>query len=217
MSSISIQAARGTYGGDTIEDTVRRMAAVTGCGRIYIYANDYGDRRTPSDFYRIERPDDQARLEKSSTVHNVHLVFDHGEYWDPPAPRSAATRGASALADAWWRFVSDWKWRWQQDRPILLSLPMYLAAWALVTLTFLHEKTRAVAGAGAPIDWSDTATLLSRAGIALVVIVSTSMFTGPVAWVIWSKLLDERHGYGWAIHAVLCLALGVAFYFDLAA
>ncbi|HUG98473.1 MAG TPA: hypothetical protein VMQ83_04815 [Gammaproteobacteria bacterium] len=212
MSSISIQAARGAYGGDTLEDTVRRMAAATGCQRVYVYANDYGDRRTPSDFYRIERPEDQARLEASTTVHNVHLVFDHGEYWEPPALSSAGTRGASVLPLTWSRFVVGWEMRWAYDRPILLSVPMYLASWALVTLAFLHEEARILAGAGAPIDWSDTETLLSCAGLALSVVLSTSIFTGPVAWVIWSKLLDERHGYGWAIHAALCLALGVAIY-----
>lgn len=209
MSSISIQAARGAYGGDTLEDTVRRMVATTGCQRVYVYANDYGDRRTPSDFYRIERPGDQARLEASKTVHNVHLVFDHGDYHEPPGTlRSRETSGPSALTLAWWRFIDRLERRWEDDRPILLSVPMYLASWALITLAFLHEKT----GAGAPIDWSDTETLLSRAGTALGVVVSTSMFTGPVAWVIWAKLLDERHGYGWAIHAALCLALGVFFY-----
>src|SRR5688572_4509378 len=156
MSSISIQAARGAYGGDTLEDTVRRMVAATGCQRVYVYANDYGDRRTPTDFFRIERAGDQERLEASTTAHNVHLVFDHGDYREPPGLRaSSGTRGASSLALAWSRFVVGWEMRWQYDRPILLSVPMYLTSWALITLAFLLEKARIAAGVGAPIDWSD--------------------------------------------------------------
>ena len=79
MSSISISSAKSVYGGAT-EDEVLRNMAKTGYRRIYKYANDFGDKVTPTDYKMIPapgHPQEQALL-SSPHVHNVKLVYDNG-------------------------------------------------------------------------------------------------------------------------------------------
>jgi hypothetical protein len=68
MSSISISSATSIYGKE-------------GYRRIYKYANDFGDKRTHTDYKRIPapgHPQEQA-LFSSPHVHNVVLVYDDGK------------------------------------------------------------------------------------------------------------------------------------------
>ena len=79
--SISIAAAKRSYGGATEEETLDNMAKATGCRRIYKYANDFGDKKTHTDYKRISRPGDpqETALFNSPFVHNVVLVYDDGK------------------------------------------------------------------------------------------------------------------------------------------
>jgi len=78
MSSISIESANATYGGESEEDTIKNMAEACNCQLIYKYANEYGDRRTHTDYFRVEKPGDEAELQSSRHVHKVVLVYDNG-------------------------------------------------------------------------------------------------------------------------------------------
>ena len=79
--SISIGAAKNTYGGATEEETLENMAKACGCRRIYKYANDFGDKRTHTDYKRIPYPGhpQETALFNSPYVHNVVLVYDDGK------------------------------------------------------------------------------------------------------------------------------------------
>ncbi len=79
--SISIDAARTSYGGQTEEETLENMAKACGCRRIYKYANDYGDRKTHTDYKRIPYPGhpQEVALVNSPYVHNVVLVYEDGK------------------------------------------------------------------------------------------------------------------------------------------
>ena len=54
------------------------MAKACGCQRIYKYANDYGDKKTLTDYFRVEKPGDDQSLRRSPYVHNIVLVYDNG-------------------------------------------------------------------------------------------------------------------------------------------
>jgi len=81
MSSIDIKTATKTYGGSTEEEIVMNMAQKIGCYRIYKYANDFGDKKSHTDFKYIMNQQDpqEAALLRSPMVHNVVLVYDQGK------------------------------------------------------------------------------------------------------------------------------------------
>jgi hypothetical protein len=80
MSSISIEAAKSTYGGKTDRETLLNMARATGCTRIYMYRNAYQKwwSRGRTDYLRVENPGDEDRLISSGYVQKPVLVYDHG-------------------------------------------------------------------------------------------------------------------------------------------
>jgi hypothetical protein len=78
--SIPIKAARDSYGGATEAETLENMAKATGSRRIYKYANDFGDKKTHTDYKRIPyagHPQETAMF-NSPYVHNVLLVYEDG-------------------------------------------------------------------------------------------------------------------------------------------
>jgi len=79
--SISIAAAKNLYGGESEEKTLENIAKSCGCRRIYKYANDFGDKKTHTDYKRISYPGDpqETALFNSPYVHNVVLVYDDGK------------------------------------------------------------------------------------------------------------------------------------------
>jgi hypothetical protein len=79
--SISIKQARATWGGKTEAETLSNLAKASGSHRIYRYANDYGDKVTPTDYKRIRSPGDpqERALFSSPYVHNIVLVYDDGK------------------------------------------------------------------------------------------------------------------------------------------
>ena len=81
MSSIDIRTVNMMYGGSTEEETIMNMAKGLGCYRIYKYANDYGDKKTHTDYKYImsETDPQEAALFRSPLVHNVVLVFENGK------------------------------------------------------------------------------------------------------------------------------------------
>lgn len=81
MSSVSIEIAKGTYGGATEEETLRNIAKTSGCRRIYKYANDFGDKTTHTDYKQISHAGSpqETELLNSPHVHNVVLVYDDGK------------------------------------------------------------------------------------------------------------------------------------------
>lgn len=78
--SISIKSAKSVYGGDSEEETLRNIAK-TGFRRIYKYANDFGDKKTHTDYKKIPHPGhpQETALFSSPHVHNVVLVYDDGK------------------------------------------------------------------------------------------------------------------------------------------
>lgn len=116
MSSISIREAQRVYGGTTEGETVRMMAIVGGYSKVYKYANAYGDKKTHTDYKRIERPGDTVEQSffASPYVYNIVLVYDKGQLVNRPITTSAEQKldapvGAperTFLPKKWWQF---WK------------------------------------------------------------------------------------------------------------
>jgi len=80
MSSIDIKTARSAYKGVTEAEMLNNMAKKWGCSLIYKYANDFGDKVTPTDYKVIIKSGDmqeQAFL-NSPLVHNIVLVYKDG-------------------------------------------------------------------------------------------------------------------------------------------
>lgn len=79
--SIKIETAKMVYGGATEKETLENMAKEVGCRRIYKYANDFGDKKTHTDYKRIPYPGhpQETALLNSDGVHNVVLVYDDGK------------------------------------------------------------------------------------------------------------------------------------------
>ncbi len=79
--SITIEDAKRQYNGATEEETIRKMAKLGGYGRIYKYANDFGDKVSHTDYKRIPHAGHQQEdaLFASPYVHNVLLVYDDGK------------------------------------------------------------------------------------------------------------------------------------------
>lgn len=79
MSSVSITTAKAVYGGNDEAETLRNIAATYPSSRIYKYANDFGDRKTHTD-YKIVRTDaEENALLSSPHTHNCVLVYDGGK------------------------------------------------------------------------------------------------------------------------------------------
>ena len=80
MSSIEIKNARKTYKGTTEAETLCNMAKAWGCRLIYKYANDFGDKRTHTNYKVIMQPGDaqEQALLNSPEVHNIVLVYRDG-------------------------------------------------------------------------------------------------------------------------------------------
>jgi len=207
MSSISIQAARATYGGSTIEETVIRMTAAINCTKVYIYANDFGDQRTPTDFYRIERPDDEERLRSSPTVHHPQLIYSNGAFIREPEPTGRRWRPRKS----WISLSVRWSYRWKHDRLIILAVALLALAWGCISLSFIREEFALAARFSLPAPPITWAMMLGNVATAFGAILVLSLFTGPVAYFTWKKLLDERPGSGWLTYAALNLGLGLFF------
>ncbi len=69
------------YKGETEAELLVEMARATGCRLIYIYANDFGDKVTHTDYVAIMSPGDaqEEGLNDSPFVHNLTLVYRNGE------------------------------------------------------------------------------------------------------------------------------------------
>lgn len=81
MSSFSLESAKRTYGGNTEAETLTNMARASGCRRIYKYANDFGDKKTHTDYKQIPYAGapQETELLNSPHVHNVVLAYDDGK------------------------------------------------------------------------------------------------------------------------------------------
>jgi hypothetical protein len=95
--SISISQAKEMYGGTTEAQTLRNMAEQGGYCRIYKYANDYGDRKTHTDYKRVKSPNgaEEADFFNSPYVHNHVLVYDNGKVLNlepSPKPNSPSSK-----------------------------------------------------------------------------------------------------------------------------
>lgn len=80
MSSIDVATARRAYKGTTEAEMLCNMAKAHGCRLIYKYANDFGDKRTHTDYKIIMMPGDwmeQAFL-NAPNGHNIVLVYKDG-------------------------------------------------------------------------------------------------------------------------------------------
>jgi len=217
MSSISIQAATAVYGGETLEETVRRMAAATGCKRIYIYANDYGDRLAHTDFFRVERPGDEERVHSSATVHRLELVFDNGTFL--PLNEASPSSKISWLQRFAYGWCDWWRDRWQDDRAVLFSSLFQIIGFGALFLFNVAEESgqRRAARLGLPqpeIPWRDIWFLLECTGGSLLMLIGLSLITGPAAYLIWSKLLDERSGWGWLIYSGLNMGVALLLFLN---
>jgi hypothetical protein len=80
MSSIDIKTAQAQFKGATEAEMLSAMAQAYGCRLIYKYANDYGDKVTPTDYKVIMAPGDaqEQALFTSPYVHNLVLVYRDG-------------------------------------------------------------------------------------------------------------------------------------------
>jgi hypothetical protein len=80
MSSISINTANEKYKGETEAETLSNIAKAYGCRLIYQYANDFGDKVTPTDYKVIMAPgDDQEQvLFTSPYIHELTLIYRDG-------------------------------------------------------------------------------------------------------------------------------------------
>jgi hypothetical protein len=76
MSSMKISIAKSLYGGAGDTETLRSMAAKNGYTRIYSYANDFGDKITPTDFKGVRNSAEEAAFLSAPGVHQRVLVFD---------------------------------------------------------------------------------------------------------------------------------------------
>lgn len=80
MSSIDIETARATWTAETEPEMLQKMAKAHGCRLIYKYANDYGNKVTPTDYKVIMNPGDahEQGFLNSPLVHNAVLVYRDG-------------------------------------------------------------------------------------------------------------------------------------------
>lgn len=78
MSSISIETAKGLYGGSTELETAKNLAEAGGFSKVYKYANNYGDRKTHTDYKQIRGGSDEAEFLRNRNVHNIVLVYSKG-------------------------------------------------------------------------------------------------------------------------------------------
>lgn len=79
MSSVSLSTAKSVYGGSNERETLLNLAAASRCRRIYKYANDFGDRRTHTDYKCITGDAQEAEFLNAPMVHNRVLVYDNGQ------------------------------------------------------------------------------------------------------------------------------------------
>lgn len=113
MSSISIEAARATYGGEREWDVIQNMANATGVRRIYRYRNAYQPwwRRGATDYFRIERPGDEERLRASGEVRRLVLVYDQYRVV-LPVPWSDVGLAVGLMVSAALTYVAATGWEW---------------------------------------------------------------------------------------------------------
>jgi hypothetical protein len=84
MSSIDIRTAKLTFKGGTESETLQAMAKAYGCRLIYKYANDFGDKVTPTDYKVVMAPGDaqDRALFSSPYAHHIVLVYQDGKVLD---------------------------------------------------------------------------------------------------------------------------------------
>ena len=113
MSSIRIADAKDSYGGSTEAETIMEMAKHRRCDRIYRFANDFGNKRTPSDYavVAVANSAEDTKYNGSSMVHSLVLVFDRGQLvnedqldsnvdsWNPKKPVESPLRGTLGGAE----------------------------------------------------------------------------------------------------------------------
>lgn len=76
MSSVSLTSAKAVYGGNDEAETLRNIAAAYPSCRIYKYANDFGDKRTHTDYSIVRTDAEEDALLNSPHTHNRVLVYD---------------------------------------------------------------------------------------------------------------------------------------------
>ena len=68
----------------TDAETICRLAEGGNYLRVYKLANDYGDKVTHTNYYTCKDAGDERALFSSPLVHNVVLVYDHGQLVSRP-------------------------------------------------------------------------------------------------------------------------------------
>lgn len=107
MASISIKSAKELYGGATELETAKNMAEAGRFSKIYKYANDYGNRKTHTDYKQIRGDSDEQEFLHSRNVHNIVLVYDAeqtGEVKHQAQRQAGAADKAIKGNRPWWRF-----------------------------------------------------------------------------------------------------------------